>query len=64
MWTIDRERAMFDELVTLLRSPQPLPVQTTAVCSAIVSTYMDTLSFRLPCPPTLPVMSYHYIWQG
>ena len=46
MWTIDRERSVFDELVNLLDAKSPLPAVAHATYSAIVSKHMDLLAFR------------------
>ena len=46
MWTIDRERLVFDELVNLLDAKAPLPAVAQATYLAIVSKHMDLLGFR------------------
>lgn len=51
MWTIDRERSVFDELVNLLDAQSPLPAVAHATYSAIVSKHMDLLGFRSALPP-------------
>lgn len=59
MWTIDRERSVFDELVNLLDAKSPLPAVAQATYLAIVSKHMDLLGFRQALLSSVSLLDSH-----